>query len=59
MVDTLQPQGFADFQKPLGVVATKEDAAAEMEHNTNVFCGEWGWMSRKISAPPAEGEKCS
>jgi hypothetical protein len=31
MVDTVQPQGFADFQKPLGVVAIKEDAAAEME----------------------------
>jgi hypothetical protein len=31
MVDTIQPQGFADFQKPLGVVAIKEDAAAEME----------------------------
>jgi hypothetical protein len=33
MVDTVQPQGFADFQKPLGVVAIKEDAAAEMEQH--------------------------
>src|SRR5271169_3106852 len=28
-------------------------------HQTSVFHGERGWKSRKISAPPAEGEKCS
>src|SRR5438552_15731807 len=28
-------------------------------HQTSVFNGERGWMSRKISAPPVRGEKCS
>src|SRR5438876_5761374 len=28
-------------------------------HQTSVFNGERGWMSRKISAPPVQGEKCS
>ncbi len=29
------------------------------QHQTSAFNGEWGWMSRKISAPPVQGEKCS
>jgi hypothetical protein len=50
------------FQKPIGVLATKEDAAAEMEqrrtnprarHQTSVFYSDRGWMSRRKSAPPA------
>ena len=48
----------------IGVVATKKDAAAEMEqprarHQTSVFSGEWGWMSQNKPAHPAVGENCS
>ena len=47
------------FQKPLGVVATNEDAARRWNnanpttgarHQTTGFYGERGWMSRKLSA---------
>ena len=63
MVDTVQPRGLIRFEL-IGVVATKEDKAAEMEyrgarHQTSGFYGERGWMSRIKTAPPAEGDKCS
>ena len=52
MVDTVQPQGLLRFE-PIGVVATEEDEAAEMEQpkpnpgqDTSVFYGERGWMAR-------------
>src|SRR5579864_5736891 len=65
MVDTVQPQALAQFQKPIGVVATNGDAAAEMEqtqnqsrarHQTSVFHSERGWMSRKSPRLQVEGE---
>jgi len=31
MVDNVQPHGLIQFLKPIGVVATNEDATAEME----------------------------
>src|SRR6266699_6237673 len=55
MVDTVQPHGLIFVSKLIGVVATNEDAAAEMEspkpnpgaqHQTSVVGGDWGWMSR-------------
>jgi hypothetical protein len=52
------------FQDTIGVVATNEDATAEMEspreqHYTSVFYGRRGWMSQTKPAHPAQGEKCS
>src|SRR5437879_11857788 len=55
MVDTVQPHGLIFVSKLIGVFATNEDAAAEMEspkpnpgaqHQTSVFGGDRGWMSR-------------
>src|SRR6266699_1467412 len=47
MVDTVQPHGLIFVSKLIGVVATNEDAAAEMEypgarHHTSIFYGERG-----------------
>jgi len=62
MVDTVQPQGFAGFRNWLASSLLIEDAAPEMEqrrtnpkarHQTSVFHGDRGWMSRRKSAPPA------
>src|SRR6476661_4304444 len=59
MVDTVQPQGLLSFRNPIDVVATNEDAAAEMEQRQTIpgadtrpasSTTERGWMSRNLPA---------
>jgi hypothetical protein len=70
MVDNRTTTSACQFQKPIGVVATNEDAAVEMEQSktrntkqdTRLERHSYltrDWMPRTIPALPAEVEECS
>ena len=65
MVDTVQPQGLLSFRNRSAASPLKKmqllrwnnaDPIPRARHQTSVFYGERGWMSRKFPRLPVEGE---